>query len=120
MAIVLVIYRQTSNINHTLVGNKIVDHSNVVGASPVGTAPTTFHFQLNTWLQCIAQRQLHDETQNIPVLEFGMPYIRDLMVVIALVYFPTKYNFYYIYGRKKWEWNNILMTNNQVFKSKHF
>ena len=30
------IYCQTSNISHTLVGNKIVDHSGVVGASPVG------------------------------------------------------------------------------------
>ena len=35
-------YRQTSNISHTLAGNKIVDHSDVVGASPVGAAPTTF------------------------------------------------------------------------------
>ena len=34
-------YRKTSNISHTLVGNKIVDHSDVVGASPVGAAPTT-------------------------------------------------------------------------------
>ena len=34
------IYRKTSNIRHTLVGNKIVDHSDVVGASPVGAAPT--------------------------------------------------------------------------------
>ena len=32
------IYRQVSNIRHTLVGNKIVDHSDVVGASPVGAA----------------------------------------------------------------------------------
>ena len=38
------IYRQISNINHTLIGNKIVDHSDVVGASPVGTAPTTSSF----------------------------------------------------------------------------
>ena len=36
-------YSQTSNISHTL-GNKIVDHSDVVGASPVGAAPTTFSF----------------------------------------------------------------------------
>ena len=28
-------YRQVSNISRTLVGNKIVDHSDVVGASPV-------------------------------------------------------------------------------------
>ena len=30
-------YRQTSNTSHTLVGNKLVDHSDVVGASPVGS-----------------------------------------------------------------------------------
>ena len=36
--------RQTSNISRTLVGNKIVDHIDVVGASPVGAAPTTFSF----------------------------------------------------------------------------
>ena len=37
-------YRKTSNISHTLVGNKIVDDSDVVGASPVGAAPTTSSF----------------------------------------------------------------------------
>ena len=37
-------YRKTSNIRHALVGNKIVDHSDVVGASPVGAAPTTSSF----------------------------------------------------------------------------
>ena len=37
-------YRQVSNIRRTLVGNKIVDHSDVVGASPVGAAPTTSAF----------------------------------------------------------------------------
>ena len=34
-------YRQTSNISRNLVGNIIVDNSDVVGASPVGAAPTT-------------------------------------------------------------------------------
>ena len=38
------IYRQTCNISHTLVGNKNVDHSGVVGAAPVGAAPTTSSF----------------------------------------------------------------------------
>ena len=38
------VYRQVSNIRRTLVGNKIVDHSDVVGASPVGAAPTTSSF----------------------------------------------------------------------------
>ena len=37
-------YRQVSNIRHTLECNKIVDHSDVVGASPVGAAPTTSSF----------------------------------------------------------------------------
>ena len=38
----LMIYtRQTSNIRRTLVGNIIIDHSDVVGAAPTGDAPTT-------------------------------------------------------------------------------
>ena len=37
-------YRQVSNIRRTLVSNKIVDHSDVFGASPVGAAPTTSSF----------------------------------------------------------------------------
>ena len=37
-------YRQVSNIWGTLVGNKIVDHADVVGASAVGAAPTTSSF----------------------------------------------------------------------------
>ena len=39
-----VVYHKTSNIRRTLVGNKIVDHSVAVGASPVGAAPTTSSF----------------------------------------------------------------------------
>ena len=34
-------YRQTSNISRTLLINMIVDNLDVVGASPVGAAPTT-------------------------------------------------------------------------------
>ena len=37
-------YRKTSSISRTSVGNKMVDHSDVVGASPVGAAPTTSSF----------------------------------------------------------------------------
>ena len=37
------IYCQTSNISRTS-GNKIIDHSDVVGASPISTAPTTSSF----------------------------------------------------------------------------
>ena len=38
-------YCQTSNINRTLVGNKI-NHSDVVGAPPVSAAPTTSSFSI--------------------------------------------------------------------------
>ena len=37
-------YPQTSNISTTLVGNKIGDNSDVVGASPVGAVPATSSF----------------------------------------------------------------------------
>ena len=33
------VYRKVSNVSRTSVSNKIVDHSDVVGASPVGAAP---------------------------------------------------------------------------------
>ena len=38
------INRNTSNIRRTLIGNKITDTSDVVGAPPVGAAPTTSSF----------------------------------------------------------------------------
>ena len=50
-------YRKTSNIRRTLVGNKIVDHSDVVGASPVGAAKQHLRSPPNIWLQGIQQRQ---------------------------------------------------------------
>ena len=37
-------YHQTSDIRCTTVGNGIIDHSDVDGASPVGAAPTTSSF----------------------------------------------------------------------------
>ena len=37
-------YRQISNISRTPVCNKIIHHSDVVGASPIGAAPTTSSF----------------------------------------------------------------------------
>ena len=39
-----VIYREVSNISHTLVGNYVIDHWDVVGALPVSAAPTTSSF----------------------------------------------------------------------------
>ena len=38
--------RRIPNIRRTLVGDKIVDHSDVVGASPVGAAPTRSSFSI--------------------------------------------------------------------------
>ena len=60
-------YRQTSNISCTLVGNKIVDHLDVVGASPAGTAPTTSsfltkHLASMDWAE---KQQLLDELRNL-------------------------------------------------------
>ena len=54
-------YSQVSSIRRTLVGNKIVDHSDVVGAPPVGTAPTTSSFSTKhlvslDWAKTIARR----------------------------------------------------------------
>ena len=54
-------YRQTSDISCTLVGNKIVDHSDVVGASPFGAAPTislfsTEHLASIYWVETAAGR----------------------------------------------------------------
>ena len=51
------IYRQVSNIRRTLEGDKIVDHSALLHLH--------LHSQLNTWLQWVGQRQLHDETRII-------------------------------------------------------
>ena len=58
-------YRQISNIRRTLLCNKFVDHSDVVGASPVGAAPTTSSFSTEhlasmDWMKTTARR---DENQ---------------------------------------------------------
>ena len=44
LMLLLTAYRQISNIRHTSIVNKIVDHSDEVGAAPVGAAPTTSSF----------------------------------------------------------------------------
>ena len=67
-------YCQTSNTRYSLVGNKIVDHSDVVEASPADTASTTFHSWLNTW-------QLQGQTENIQILIFCAPYFRGLTAI---------------------------------------
>ena len=59
-------YRQISNLSHTSVGNKIVDHSDVVGASPVGAAPTISSF--STWtpgFNGLGRDKMQDETRYL-------------------------------------------------------
>ena len=58
-------YRKTSNISRTLVGNKIIDNSDVVGASPVGATPTTSSFSTYYLGSMDGQRPLQEETRNI-------------------------------------------------------
>ena len=62
------VYWKTCNINHIIVGNKIVDHSDVVGASPVGQLH--FYSGLITWHQWNGQKQLQDKIRNTWVLVF--------------------------------------------------
>ena len=71
-------YCQTSNIRCTLVGNWIVDHSDVVGASPVGAAPTTFSFSTKHLASMMRLKPLQDEKHWS--FGFGAPCIRDLTV----------------------------------------
>ena len=70
-------YCQVSNIRRTLAGYKIVDHSDVVWASPVGAAPTTSSFSTKhlaslDWAKTAARQD---------TIKFGVPYIRYFMVV---------------------------------------
>ena len=37
-------YLKVSNLSLTLAGIEMIDHSDVVGASPVGATPTTYSF----------------------------------------------------------------------------
>ena len=57
-----------------------VDHSDVVGATPVGAASTTSSFLTSDLasMDWANWKQLQDETRNISVLGFSAPYIRDL------------------------------------------
>ena len=67
-------YCKTSNICHTSISNIIVDHSDVVGASPVGAAPTTFSFSTQhmasmDWAKTTAKQDYKQLS-----LEFGVLY----------------------------------------------
>ena len=78
-------YRQTCKMSRTLVGYKIVDHSDVVGASPIGAAQTTSSFstwQLSSkdWTKAAAGR----EEKHLS-LGFGATYIRGLTLYVIFI-----------------------------------
>ena len=80
------IFGRLMGIRCTLIGNRIVDHSDVVGAS-----------QLNTWLQLIGQRQLTGWRDiNIYVLGLDASYIRELTVAWSFNMFPYKHGIAFV------------------------
>ena len=81
-------YRQVSNIRRTLVGNSIVDHSDVVGASPLGAGPTTSSFSTQhlASIYCTKTTACRDQEH----LGFVVSYIIDITVVQSIwVWRPT-------------------------------
>ena len=102
------IYRKTSNMRRTLGGNKIVDHSDVVGVSPVGAAPTTSSF--STWHLASrgSAKKPQGNTRILKVLKFGAYYIkRDLCamrwiwvtLVIWFLISPMHFDIFHLPGR---------------------
>ena len=75
-------HRQTSTISRTFIGNKIVYHSDVIGASPIGAAPPTYSFSTEhlasmDWAKTTTRR---DEKHLR--FGFGSAYIRCFTVCI--------------------------------------
>ena len=97
-------YRQTSNIRRALLGNKIVDHLDAVGASPPGGAPTTFpfsnyHLAPPDWAKTTARR---DEKHLS--LWFGASYITELTVnTVCLFVFTINDKAYRKGGKIVWK-----------------
>ena len=63
-------YHETSNISRTIISNKIVDHSDVVGAWPVGVVPThTSIFDLTTGFNGLGKDncKTRGETSNLGI-----------------------------------------------------
>ena len=73
-------YRKVSNIRRTLVGDKIVDHWDVVGAAPIGAAPTTSSFSTAHVASMDWAKITANEMRNVYVWALGALYIRELTV----------------------------------------
>ena len=83
--VILRAYHQSSNIRLLWVGNEIVDHSDVVGASPVGAAPTTSSFSTlylasMDWPKSTARRD-----DNHLSFQICGAYLRDFTVIFKLI-----------------------------------
>ena len=79
-------YRQTFKIRRSLVGNKLVDHSDAVGASPFGAAPTTSwflaqHLASMDWAKATAKR----DEKHWSFLVFGAIYTRGFTIGCIIV-----------------------------------
>ena len=67
-----ILCRQTANIRRAFVGNKIVVHSDVVGASPDGAAPTasSFSTQHLASIYCTKTTNCKTRRQTFKILDF--------------------------------------------------
>ena len=74
-------YCQTSNISRTLLEYRIVDHSDVVGAPPVGAAPTTSSFSTNPLVSLDREKTTARRCKNQLSFLIWCTYIRYLTVV---------------------------------------
>ena len=75
-------YRLVSNIRRTLVGNLIVDHSDVPGATPVGAAPTTSSFSTEHLASIYCAKATASQVKKHLSFEIWWPYIRDFTVYL--------------------------------------
>ena len=75
--------QQTSIISHTFVGNKIVDHSDIVGSSPVGAARAIFEL-LQIWYR------YSPIMSGTPSLRFSRYALRFFPPMIWTIFLPPK------------------------------
>ena len=101
-----IMYRQISNINLTLEGIKLVAHTDKVGASPVGTAPTSSSFSTNHHNR-LGKDSFKMRRETLKFCELA--YIRILKVCrycqwyrVSYVAWPTL---------KHWPWWGIVLTD---------
>ena len=74
------IYRKTSTISRTSVGNNIVDHLDIFWASPVDAAQTTSRFLTQHLASMDWANQLQDQTTKNQMLGFCASFIAGLTI----------------------------------------